>query len=511
MAAVGASSHMVDQIQTGVPGSARVPVRTSLRFAPIGYLLGLILAIITCAMLVPAVYAWIAGIKGGDAFALAATITGFVAGLLWLGGRGQPVRINIKQMYLLTVLSWVLASLFSALPILFHHLGLGITDSFFEAISGLTTTGSTVITGLDRIPRDVLLWRALLQWLGGLGIIVMAMAALPALRIGGMELFHTESSDRSEKIFPSPTRFIYSVFLVYATLTVCCAAAYEFAGMPGFDAILHAMTTLSTGGYSTHDASLGFYDSPAIQWIAVVFMLAGALPFVLYVQYIRGKRPALVSRGQVAIFLAIIALSSLAIAVDLRLEQQLPVEAALRQATFSVVSIITTTGYVTSDYGAWGGLPVAVIFVLMYLGGCTGSTSGGIKIFRLQVIYSLARAQVARQIMPHQVVARQVEGRTIEPGVADSVLAFVGLYIATIIVVMILLAALGLDFTTALSSAVTSLGNVGPGLGETVGPAGHFGTLPEAAKWVLSGAMLLGRLELMTVLVVLTRAFWREW
>ncbi len=462
-------------------------------------------------MLVPALYCWGAGIDGAATFGVAAGITGFVAGALILGSRSELRQLNVRQMYLLTALAWVSASFFAALPFAFHGLGLDLTDAYFEAVSGLTTTGSTVMTGLDTAPEDILVWRALLQWLGGLGIIVMAMVALPVLRVGGMQLFHTESSDRTERVFASTTQFIRYVMSAYTLLTLLCTVAYVLAGMPLFDAALHALTTLSTGGYSTHDASLGRYTGAGIHWVAIVFMLAGALPFVLYVQLAQGKRLREVWQSQVTVYLAIILVAAVAIGAWLWLDQGRSPEPALRHALFTVVSIVTTTGYASSDYMLWGGFPLAIIFVLMYLGGCTGSTSGGIKVFRLQVIYLFARAQVTRQIMPNRVVATRLDHRDVSTAVASSVLAFVGLCVGTIAGVTIILSVFGLDFMTALSSAVTAIGNVGPGLGDTVGPAGHFSSFSDAAKLVMSAAMLLGRLELMTVLVVLTPFFWREW
>jgi trk system potassium uptake protein TrkH len=462
-------------------------------------------------MLVPAAYCWGARIHGAGTFVGAAGITGFVAGALIFGARSDSLHLNVRQMYLLTALAWVTASFFGALPFAFHGIGMNLADAYFETVSGLTTTGSTVMTGLDKAPADILLWRALLQWLGGLGIIVMAMVALPVLRVGGMQLFHTESSDRSEKVFASTAQFIRFVMSAYLLLSLLCVVAYALAGMSFFDAVLHAMTTLSTGGYSTHDASLGRYANPAIHWIAIFFMLSGALPFVLYVQLAQGKRMGDVWQSQVTAYLAIILVAAAVIAAWLWLDQGRPVEAAIRHALFTVVSIVTTTGYASSDYMLWGGFPIAIIFVLMYVGGCTGSTAGGIKVFRLQVIYLFARAQVTRQIMPNRVVATRLDNRDIDTSVASSVLAFVGLYVATVAAVTIVLSVFGLDFLTALSSAVTAIGNVGPGLGDTVGPAGNFGSFSDAAKLVTSAAMLLGRLELMTVLVVLTPFFWREW
>lgn len=462
-------------------------------------------------MLVPAVYCWGVGIGGAASFGVAAAVTAFVAGGLIFGSRTEARELNTRQMYLLTALAWISASFFAALPFAFHGLGLDLADAYFEAVSGLTTTGATVMTGLDTAPEDILVWRALLQWLGGLGIIVMAMVALPMLRVGGMQLFRTESSDRTERSFASTTQFIRLVMSAYTLLTLLCAVAYALAGMPFFDAALHALTTLSTGGYSTHDASLGRYSGAGIHWVAIVFMLAGALPFVLYVQLAQGKRIGEVWQSQVTVYLAIILLAGVAIGAWLWLTQERSVEPAIRHALFTVVSIVTTTGYASADYMLWGGFPIAIIFVLMYVGGCTGSTSGGIKIFRLQVIYLFARAQVTRQVMPNRVIATRLDNRDVDASVASSVLAFVGLYVATIIGVTIILSLLGLDFLTSLSSAVTAIGNVGPGLGDTVGPAGHFGSFSDAAKLVMSAAMLLGRLELMTVLVVLTPFFWREW
>jgi trk system potassium uptake protein TrkH len=376
-------------------------------------------------------------------------------------------------------------------------------------MSGITTTGSTVIVGLDTAPPGILLWRAILQWLGGIGIIVMGVAILPILSVGGMQLVRAESSDLSEKILPRAAQIASAIGMIYLALTLACAVLYWYAGMNPFDAAAHAMTTIATGGFSTSDASIGGFASPAIEWIAITFMLLGALPFVLYIQATNGNVRALFRDTQVRWFLGIVVLAAGAIVIWLMAKFGLALPEAVRQAAFNTISVITGTGYATVDYGLWGTLPVASLFFLMCVGGCTGSTTGGIKIFRFTVLHAIASNQIARLVRPHGVFIPMFNRRPLTEAASIAVMAFVFMFALSFSVVALLLSALGLDYMTAMSGALTALANVGPGLGDTIGPSGNFSSLPEAAKWLLAGAMLLGRLELLTVLILFTPSFWR--
>lgn len=476
---------------------------------PVLFLLGLLLLALAAAMAPPALADFASRNPDWRVFATSAAFTFFAGGTLTLAYRGEAVRLDLRQAFLLTAASWVIVSAFSALPFLFSNLRLNYSDAFFEAVSGLTTTGSTVLVGLDTMPPGILLWRGMLQWLGGVGIIGMAVAILPYLRVGGMQLFRMESSDRSEKVLPRAGQITAAIGASYLALSVACALAYWAAGMTGFEAIAHSMTTLATGGYSTTDASFGRF-SPAAQWVSIVFMTLGGLPFVLYVRMLRGQPFALARDSQVRALVGFLVSASLAMAIWLWLARGMAPDEALRHATFNVISIVTTTGFATADYGAWGDVAVFAFFLLTFVGGCTGSTAGGIKPFRFQIAWRMIKRQVGRLIHPNAVLPLRYEGRAVTDEVALSVLAFVIVYLATVVAIGLALAAMELDFLTAFSGAATAVGNVGPGLGPIIGPAGNFSSLPDAAKWVLSVGMLLGRLELFTFLVLLAPGFWRD-
>ena len=478
-------------------------------FRPVFFVVGILLATLALAMGIPALADAAVGHPDWQVFALSAALTLFVGGALVLTNRARGVRLTIRQAFVLTTASWVVLAAFASLPFAFSDLGLSFTDAFFEAMSGITTTGSTVISGLDSAPPGILLWRALLQWLGGIGIIVVAVGVLPALRIGGMQLFRMESSDTSEKVLPRVAQVAAGIGLIYIALTAICAASYWLAGMTSFESIAHAMTTIATGGFSTSDASVGHFDSAPIEWIATVFMVTGALPFVLYLQAVRGKPGLLIRDSQVQWFLSIVAVGILGLAAWQWLESGSALGLAIQQAAFNVVSIITGTGYATTDFSQWGGFALAAFFLFMFIGGCAGSTSCGIKVFRFQVLYATARVQMSRLTQPHGVFIPLYNRRPISEAVAASVMGFFFLFMVCFAVLALLLGMLGLDFLTSVSGAASAMANVGPGLGPIIGPAGTFAALPDAAKWLLAAGMLLGRLELFTVLVLFTPAFWR--
>lgn len=480
-----------------------------LDFRPIFYVLGLLLLILGSAMLAPTLLDLSLGSISWQGFALAAGVTVFAGGALVLTNRVGEVTLSIRQAFLLTAASWIGLSAFSALPFVFSELRLGYADAFFEAISGLTTTGSTVLVGLDEMPKGVLLWRALLQWIGGIGIIVMAVALLPFLSVGGMQLFRIESSDKSDKALPRIREIAGGIALVYLFLSGLCALLYWEAGMTGFEALAHAMTTVSTGGYSTSDGSLGHFDSSSIDWIGTIFMVSGALPFVLYIRMVRGEPLALWRNGQVRYLLGFLCLVALAMALWLSREQGMDYGHALRLVAFNVASMVTTTGFATTDYGQWGSAASISFLLLIFVGGCTGSTSGGIKMMRFQILFQVMRRQFWRLFQPSVVFPLTYEGRPLTEEVLGSVMVFFFLFLASVAAGTLALTLLGLDFATSLSGAATVLANVGPGIGEVIGPAGNFASLPDAAKWLLSFGMLLGRLELFTVLVILTPGFWR--
>ena len=437
-------------------------------------------------------------------------MTLFVGVAMVLTSRAGAMNLSIRQAFLMTTLSWLAITLFASLPFHYSGLGLSFTDAFFEAMSGITTTGSTVITGLDQAPRGILVWRALLQWLGGIGIIVMAIAVLPMLKVGGMQLFRMESSDRSEKALPRAAQVATAIGVIYLFLSGVCAGAYWLAGMTGFEAFAHAMTTIATGGFSTSDASLGHFDNAAIDAIATFGMIIGSLPFILYLKTLQGNFRALFSDTQVQWFISTVAVVMITAAGWLWLDRGLEPVLALRLAAFNIVSVITGTGYATSDFSLWGSFALPVFFFIMFIGGCAGSTTCGIKIFRFQILYAAARTQIHHLLQPHGVFIPYYNRRPISEEVIVSVLSFFFMWFLSFTLLALALGMLGLDFLTAFSSAATAIANVGPALGPIVGPSGNFQSLPDAAKWLLAGGMLLGRLELFTVIVLFSRSFWRD-
>ncbi|MDQ0326861.1 trk system potassium uptake protein TrkH [Rhodopseudomonas julia] len=480
-----------------------------LRYQPILAITGLLLVALGVVMILPALVDLSAGNPDWMVFALSGVVTALVGAVFAIAGREEePLGLNLKQAFILTTVLWFVLPGFAALP--FLGLDVDYADAFFETVSGMTTTGSTVLTGLDSLPPGIHLWRSLLQWIGGVGIVVMAIIMLPFLKVGGMQLFHAESSDRSEKVLAKSFDLAAWIGGIYVGLTLLCALAYAAGGMTFFDAICHAMTTLSTGGFSTHDASFGYFgDNPELLWTGSFFMLAGAMPFVAYIGALRGRPYEIVRDPQVLALVGLLLIVCTGLAVQLTLTGEFTFGQALRHSTFNVVSVVTTTGYASLDYTQLGTFSVGLFFVLTYVGGCTGSTAGGIKIYRLVILWEIIRRQIRLLAHPSRIDPLRYAGRRIPADVPPSVLAFLTLYVGTTVIITMILAALGLDFVTAISAAVTAVGNVGPGLGEIVGPAGNFSSLPDAAKIALTFAMVLGRLELFTVLVLFDPAFWR--
>jgi trk system potassium uptake protein TrkH len=478
-------------------------------FRPIFLVLGLLLSTLGVGMLLPALVDAASGNPDWRVFLASAAVSLFIGIALILTNRFGSSEINVRQAFLLTTLSWVVTAAFGALPFMFSDLGLTYTDAFFESMSGVTTTGSTVIVGLDDAPPGILLWRSLLQWMGGIGIIVMAVAVLPMLQVGGMQLFRMESADSSEKILPRAAQFAGAIGFLYLGLTIICAAALWIAGMSPFEGLAHAMTTIATGGFSTSDQSIGHFDNAAIDYILILFMIVGSLPFVLYLQVLRGHHRPLWHDSQVHWFLIIALGSVIGIALWRWNTGDEAFSEAFRYTSFNVVSIMTGTGYSTADYNQWGGIAIPAFFFLMFVGGCAGSTSCGVKIFRLQVLYAAINVQMHHLLQPHGVFIPRYNKKPIPDPVISSVMSFFFLFAVCYAGLALGLGALGLDFITATSGAATVIANVGPALGDVIGPAGTFADLPSSAKWLLSFGMLLGRLELFTVLVLFSPGFWR--
>lgn len=483
-----------------------------LRLRPVLFVNGLLLVAIAALMALVGLFDHAQAGAEVRAFMAAAVLTVFLGLLLIVTSFDKrPMVLSLKQAFLLTATSWIGLSLVCALPFLWATAEMSLADAVFESVSGFTTTGSTVMTGLDAQSPGLLMWRAILQGIGGIGIIVFAIIMLPFLRIGGMQLFHTESSDRSGKVVSKPGQQMTLIVVIYVGLTVSCALFYRLFGMTSFDAICHAMTTVSTGGFANYDASFGHFPSAAIMWTSVLFMVSGALPFVVYVRMIRGERGALMADPQVRGFLILLFVLIFAVAISLyRQDEYLSFVSAVRDAAFNVTSVVTTTGFASTDYTQWGSFAVVVFFVATFLGGCAGSTSGAVKIYRWQMLVLFGIKYMRGLTSPHRVIPGRYAGRPVTDDVATSVLAFIAAYIGSVAVLAVVLGGIGLDFETALTAAATAIGNVGPGLGPIIGPAGNFSSLPDSAKWVLAFGMLLGRLELFTLLILLDPQFWRR-
>ncbi len=476
----------------------------------IAFINGIFLITLAISMIVPMITLLIfERAQELNSFLWSSLIT-FVAGLaMIIQGRPENTQLRPRDMYMLTVSSWLLVCVFSALPFMFTQ-HMSYTDAFFESMSGITATGATVLSGLDSLSPGILIWRSLLHWLGGIGFIAMAVAILPMLRIGGMRLFQTESSDRSEKVMPRSHMVAKYMVAAYLGLSLIGFLALWAAGMNAFDAVNHAMSAIATGGFSTSDQSLGHWSQPAVHWVTVVLMILGSLPFVLYVSMMRGNRKALIRDQQVRGFLGILLCTWLALGTWYWLTTELHWLEAVRHVAFNSTSIMTTSGFALGDYTLWGGFAGMLFFYLGFIGGCSGSTAGGLKIFRFQVAYILLKANLLQLVHPRAVIKQQYNMHRLDEDIVRSILTFSFFFTITIAALALALTLCGLDWMTALSGAAATVSGVGPGMGPIIGPAGNYAPLPDVAKWLLTLGMLLGRLEILTVLVLLMPAFWRH-
>ena len=483
------------------------PAQMDLR--PVGYVIGLLVAVLGVAMLIPLLVDLAEGRGQWPVFLQSAVIT-LVGGLAIALACASGVKegLTIQQTFLLTSSVWVALPVFGAIPFILGETDARVVDAVFEAMSGLTTTGATVFNGLDDLPKGLLIWRSILQWLGGIGIIVVAMVFLPELRVGGMQIFKSEGFDTFGKILPRAGQIATQISGLYVAFTMICSIVYISLGMNVFDATAHAMTTISTGGFSNYDASFGVFQGP-LEYVAALFMLLSALPFVRYVQLINGNPTALHRDPQVRGFVMTIAVLVVLLVLLLEEGVHLDNEQAVREALFNTVSIISGTGYASVDYMQWGGFAVALFFFMGLIGGCAGSTACSIKVFRYQLLFASIRAQLRRIRSPHGIFTPRYDGRPVTEEVLASVMTFFMFFTLTLGLVSVALSMTGLDFVTSVSGAAAALGNIGPGLGDIIGPAGNFSSLNDTSKWILTVAMLLGRLELMVVYVIFTVKFWR--
>ncbi len=475
---------------------------------PVLLVLGAIIAVIGAAMILPAIADLASGGEEWRVFARASAVTLLVGLGLWLTARGGQMGLSLRQAFVMTALVWIVGVAFGALPLYWSSIGLTYTDAFFESMSGLTTTGATVIADLEQASTGVLLWRAMLQWLGGLGIIVMAVAVLPMLQIGGMQLFRAEAFDTADKILPRATQISGALTSVYLIATLAGGIAYAAAGMTFMDAVYHAMTTVATGGFSSKNASIGSYNSAAIDTVSIAFMIIGSLPFILYYKAVQGRPGELWRDSQVRVFFIVLGALIFIMWFYVVASGTLTGTMALRHAAFNVTSIMTGTGYASTDYNAWGPFAIGFFLIMMFIGGCAGSTACSIKIFRYQVLFENIRQHINQLVYPSGIFVKRFNGRPIDDSVSVSVMNFFFLYVVIFGVLAVLLAMSGLDSLTAISGAATAICNVGPGLGTIIGPAGTFHALPDVSKWLLTAGMLVGRLEVFTVLVLFLPSFW---
>jgi len=377
-------------------------------------------------------------------------------------------------------------------------------------MSGITTTGSTVIVNLDQAPKGILLWRAILQWLGGIGIIIMAITLMPIMNVGGMQLFKVSSNDSAEKILPKSKQISIRLIIIYLILTLACAFFYKLFGMGFFDSLTHSMTTIATGGFSNYNQSIGYFDSALIEITSMIFILLGSIPFIAYIKFLNGDKNIFFSDSQIKTFFKVILISIIILFIYLTIKNKSLFEINLRSISFNVISILTGTGYVTKDFDQWGNFPLIFFLILMFIGGCAGSTACGIKIFRVQLLYHFLLNQLKKIIYPRGVFVIKYDNNNIDDKFMASVISFIYLYIIIFFGLTAVLSLTGLDFITSISGAATSISNVGPGLGEIIGPNGNFSALSSASKWALSLGMILGRLELFAILVLFVPSFWRK-
>ena len=474
------------------------------------FITGVLLVVLGIFMLVP--YSLqILYEENSHSFLSSAFVTIFIGVLFILGNLEKEHRLNLQETFFFSTLAWVFVAAFGSLPFTLSTLDLSISEAFFESMSGITTTGSTVISNLDNSPKSILLWRAIMQWLGGIGIIVMAIIVFPLLKVGGMQLFKMESSHDVEKIFPRTAEVAKTIISTYLILTLFCGFFYWIFGMDIFDSVAHSMTTIATGGFSTHTESIGYFKSSNIEIIATIFIILGSIPFISYLKFVRGNSKIFFQDVQIKGLVYLLLISVIIMFLYLFfVNYESSLLDRLRIASFNVVSILSGTGYVTDDFGLWGKFPLIFFLFLMFVGGCAGSTTCGIKIFRLQILLVFFKNQVKKLIYPNSISVTKYNNQKISDDFITSIIVFVFSYLFLFMLLAILLSIAGLDFLSAISGAATSISNVGPGLGDMIGPNGNFKEVSDISKWLLSFGMLLGRLELFAVLVLFFPSFWKN-
>ncbi|NUB43901.1 TrkH family potassium uptake protein [Fertoebacter nigrum] len=476
---------------------------------PVGYVIGLLVALLGASMLVPLVVDFALGDGNWQAFAEASVITLACGGFVTVAcanslGRG----LNVRQAFVLTVGVWLALSFFGALPFVLGAPGLTATDAIFEAVSGITTTGSTVIVGLDDLPAGMNLWRGMLNWLGGLGIAFVAMIFLPVMRVGGMQFFRTEGFDTLGKVLPRATDIARALMSVYAGMTLLCVLTYLALGMVPLDAVVHGFATIATGGFSPSDSSFGKYPGAA-EYAGAFFMLLGSLPYIRFVQMVNGTPGAVWNDAQVRALLRWLVYAVATVVLWRMATSDQAFEPVLREALFNLVSIFTGTGFFSGSFAGWGSFALVAAFVVGMIGGCSGSSSGALSVFRVQVLFAAIGAQIRQIHTPHRVFSVRYDGRTVEVDVMNALMMYVTGYVLTIGVLSVGLTLTGVDTVSAVFGIWTSIGNIGYAIGPLTAPAGTFDAFPTAAKWLMILAMLMGRLALLAVFVLVLPRFWR--
>ncbi len=474
------------------------------------FLIGILLVVLGVSMLAPYVMQLIYN-ENSHSFISSSFVTIFIGILFILANLEKEFKLNLKQTFLFSTLAWLMVAIFGSLPFVLSPKEFTFSEAFFESMSGITTTGATIITDLDSSPKSILLWRAIMQWLGGIGIVVMAITILPLLKVGGMQLFKMEGPDSTEKILPRTIEVATIIISTYLALTVLCSIFYWLFGMSIFDSISHSMTTIATGGFSTHNDSIGFFKNPNIEIIASIFIVLGSVPFISYLKFVKGNKKIFFQDVQIRGLIYLLLISVIIMFLYLVfINYESNLFEKIRISSFNVISILSGTGYVTDDFGLWGKFSLIFFLFLMFIGGCAGSTACGIKIFRLQMLFIFLKNQIKKLISPNSIIITKYNNQKISDDFMNSVIVFIFSFLFIFFIIAMLLSISGVDFLTAISGSASAISNVGPGLGEMIGPNGNYKEIPDLSKWILSMGMLLGRLELFAVLVLFFPSFWRN-
>ena len=474
------------------------------------FMIGVLLVVLGFSMLVPYSMQLMYN-ENSHSFVSSSFITIFIGVLFILANLEREFRLSLRQTFLFSTLAWLMVAVFGSLPFILSPKEFTFSEAFFESMSGITTTGATIITNLDESPKSILLWRAIMQWLGGIGIVVMAITILPLLKVGGMQLFKMEGPDSTEKILPRTIEVAAIIISTYLILTFLCGFFYWLFGMSIFDSVSHAMTTIATGGFSTHNDSIGFFKNSNIEIIASIFIVLGSIPFISYLKFAQGNKKVFFQDVQIKGLINLILISVLIMFLYLMfIGYESGILDKIRISSFNVISILSGTGYVTDDFGLWGKFSLIFFLFLMFVGGCAGSTACGIKIFRLQMLFIFLKNQIKKLLYPNSIIISKYNNQKISDSFINSVIIFIFSFLFIFLIIAMLLSISGLDFLTSISGAASAISNVGPGLGEMIGPNGNYKAIPDLSKWILSIGMLLGRLELFAVLVLFSPSFWRN-